>query len=233
MIVGQNWRESLISLLFDIDGTLLRAGNAGMKAIHETLVDMFGEVTESKMLVHGRTDHGILTDIFAGIGQDYQQHRSDFDQRYWSKLPHAMANSEGCLLPGVLRLLEELSKAPDIALGILTGNAQAAADIKLKYFGIDQHFSFGGYGDDYSDRNQVAALAVKAARLSLNDSFNANQVWVIGDTVHDIECARFVGARVIAVETGGESPEDLAQAGPDRQFNDLANFDAFMSTIRK
>ena len=79
----------------------------------------------------------------------------------------------------------------------------------------------------------MAALAVKAARLSLNDSFNANQVWVIGDTVHDIECARFVGARVIAVETGGGSPEDLAQAGPDRQFNDLANFDAFMSTIRK
>ena len=77
-----------------------------MKAVHESLVEMFGEVTESNLAVHGRTDHGIMTDVFAGIGRDYQQHREHFDQLYWSKLPDVMANSNGQLLPGVTQLLE-------------------------------------------------------------------------------------------------------------------------------
>ncbi|MDB2686565.1 HAD hydrolase-like protein [Mariniblastus sp.] len=223
----------MISLLFDIDGTLLRAGNAGMKAVHESLVEMFGEVEEAKMLVHGRTDHGIMTDVFAGIGQDYQKHRNEFDQLYWSKLPEVMATSGGELLPGVLQLLEALSAEPDMALGILTGNARAAADIKLKFFGIEQYFSFGGYGDHDSDRNQVAALAVAEARSSLKDSFDSDQVWVIGDTVNDIRCGRSVGAKVIAVETGGGTRKELLEAEPDIVFKDLANKDAFLTTVRK
>jgi len=223
----------LISLLFDIDGTLLRAGNAGMKAVHETLVEMFGEVQESGLVVHGRTDQGIMTDVFAGIGRDYQQHRDDFDRMYWSKLPGVMESSGGELLPGVAQLLEDLSAAPDVALGILTGNARVPADIKLKFFGIEQYFSFGGYGDHHSDRNQVAALAVKQAQLSLGESFDADKIWVIGDTVNDIVCARSIGARVIAVETGGGTREALLEAEPDVVFADLVNRDDFLAVVRK
>lgn len=223
----------MISLLFDIDGTLLRAGNAGMKAIHETLIEMFGEVQESDLVVHGRTDQGIMTDVFAGIGRDYQQHRDDFDQMYWSKLPAVMASSGGELLPGVAELLEDLSAAPDVALGILTGNARVPADIKLKFFGIQQYFSFGGYGDHHSDRNQVAALAVQQARLSVGDSFDPSKVWVIGDTVNDIVCARSIGARVIAVETGGGTREELLAAEPDIVFTDLVKRDNFLAVVRK
>ena len=223
----------MISLLFDIDGTLLRAGNAGMKAVHESLVEMFGEVAESKLVVHGRTDHGIMTDVFAGIGKDYQQHRDDFDQLYWTKLPAVMAEANGELLPGVSQLLAEVSAAPDVALGILTGNARAAADIKLKHFGIERYFSFGGYGDHHSDRNQVAAVAVEEARLNLGDSFDSDQVWVIGDTVNDIVCARSIGAKVIAVETGGGTRAELLEAEPDVVFSDLANCSDFLAAIGK
>ena len=211
----------------------MSSGNAGMKAVHEVLVEMFGPVTESKLMVHGRTDHGIMTDVFTGIGRDYQQHRDAFDQLYWSKLPEVMANSGGELLPGVSQLLEILSADPDVALGILTGNARAAADIKLKYFDIQQYFSFGGYGDHHSDRNQVAALAVEQARLSLKDSFDSDKVWVIGDTVNDIVCARSIGAKVIAVETGGGTREQLLQAEPDVVFADLANCADFLAAIGK
>ena len=223
----------MISLLFDIDGTLLRAGNAGMKAVHETLVEMFGEVQESGLVVHGRTDHGIMTDVFLGIGQDYQQHRNDFDQLYWSKLPEVMAKSNGELLPGVSQLLKDLSAEPDVALGILTGNARAAANIKLKYFGIEQYFSFGGYGDHHSDRNQVAALAVEDARLSLGEAFDREKVWVIGDTVNDIVCARSIGAKVVAVETGGGTREELLEAEPDTVLSDLAKGGDFLAFVRK
>ena len=223
----------MISLLFDIDGTLLRAGGAGMKAVHEALTELFGDVEESSLLVHGRTDHGIMTDVFAGIGRDYLQHREDFDQLYWSKLPEVMEKSNGVLLPGVTQLLDHLAAEPDVALGILTGNARAAADIKLQFFGVERYFSFGGYGDDHSDRNQVAALAVEEARLSLGDSFDSDRVWVIGDTVNDIVCARSIGANVIAVETGGGTREELLQAEPDVVFADLVNCSDFLAAIGK
>ncbi len=226
------WRKSLVSLLFDIDGTLLRAGNAGMKAVHETLVEMFGEVPESNLVVHGRTDHGIMTDVFDLLEKDYQQHRGEFDQLYWDKLPGVMAKSDGFLLPGVAGLLEELSAAPDVALGILTGNARVAADIKLKHFGIERYFSFGGYGDDHSDRNQVAAVAVEAAREELQGSFDADRVWVIGDTVNDVNCARSVGAKVIAVETGGGTKDELTEAAPDFVFEDLRDVESFLFSVR-
>ena len=204
-----------------------------MKAVHESLIEMFGDVTQSKLAVHGRTDHGIMTDVFAGIGRDYQQHREDFDQLYWSKLPGVMESSKGELLPGVPQLLKSISVDPNVALGILTGNARVAADIKLQHFGIEQYFSFGGYGDHHSDRNQVAAVAVEQARLKLGDSFDSDKVWVIGDTVNDIVCARSIGARVIAVETGGGTREELLRAEPDVVFADLANCDDFLVAIGK
>ena len=226
-------RNSLISLLFDIDGTLLRAGNAGMKAVHETLVEMFGEVPESKVAVHGRTDHGIMTDVFDTLEKDYQHYRGEFDQLYWNKLPRVLGKSGGNLLPGVVELLEVLAAAPDVALGILTGNARVPADIKLKHFGIERYFSFGGYGDNHSNRNQVAAEAVEAARSQLQESFNADRVWVIGDTVNDITCARSVGAKVIAVETGGSTHDELVLAAPDAIFADLSNVNDFLAVVGK
>ena len=223
----------MISLLFDIDGTLLRSGNAGMKAVHETLVEMFGEVPESKVAVHGRTDHGIMTDVFDTLEKDYQHYRGEFDQLYWNKLPRVLGKSGGNLLPGVVELLEVLAAAPDVALGILTGNARVPADIKLKHFGIERYFSFGGYGDNHSNRNQVAAEAVEAARSQLQESFNADRVWVIGDTVNDITCARSVGAKVIAVETGGSTHDELVLAAPDAIFADLSNVNDFLAVVGK
>ena len=226
-------RKSLISLLFDIDGTLLRSGNAGMKAVHETLVEMFGEVPESKVVVHGRTDHGIMTDVFDALGKDYQHHRGEFDQLYWNKLPGVLERSGGGMLPGVVALLEVLAAAPDVALGILTGNARVPAGIKLKHFGIEHYFSFGGYGDSHSNRNQVAAEAIESARSQLQGSFDADRVWVIGDTVNDITCTRSVGAKVIAVETGGGTHDELVLAAPDEIFSDLSNVIDFLTAVGK
>lgn len=222
----------MISLLFDIDGTLLRCGGAGMKAVSKALKQMFGVASVSGIRVHGRTDHGIMTDVFRAISQDYQAHRKTFDELYWQLLPGELQVSGGILLPGVLPLLDELAGDPEIALGILTGNAKAAAVSKLMHFGIDHYFEFGGYGDHHSDRDDVAACAVAEARSAIGEGFQERQVWVVGDTVNDIRCARSVGANVIAVETGGGSPSGLAEAGPDAQMVDLSDCGAFVRAIK-
>lgn len=222
----------MISLLFDIDGTLLRAGGAGMKAVHQALEVMFGPVAAPEIRVHGRTDHGIMTDVFDGLGEDYQSHRKTFDELYWQLLPAELKASGGELLPGVTTLLDRLAEDSGVAVGILTGNAKRAAESKLSHYGIEHYFHFGGYGDDHSNRDDVAAQAVANARLVNGEMFRDQRVWVIGDTVNDISCARAVGAKVIAVETGGGTPDELAKAAPDLQMSDLTDVESFLAAIR-
>jgi phosphoglycolate phosphatase len=204
-----------------------------MIAVHKTLESMFGEMPAPEMQVHGRTDNGIMSDVFELIAKDYQDFRETFDKLYWETLPEVLCSTNGSLLPGVLALLETLEREPDIALGILTGNAKTPAEIKLSHFGIANFFECGGYGDDHPCRNDVAAIAVNAARSHAPANFDEGRVWVIGDTVNDIICARSVGAKVIAVETGGGSTADLANAGPDVLLTDLSVQDDFVAAIRE
>ena len=146
-----------------------------------------------------------------------------FEELYWRYLPQALAETEGELLPGVSELLESLSQRADVALGLLTGNAHVPAYHKLKHFQVDRYFEFGGFGDREVCRNEVAALAKNASQDYLGAKFSENQVWVIGDTVKDIECGRSIGAKVVAVETGGGSRAELATAKPEIQVADFRN----------
>ncbi len=221
----------MITVLFDIDGTLIRSGGAGLKAIEQAMQEMFGIDSISKVKVHGRTDNGILSDLFAAESLSFDNHREEFSRRYWELLPEALQCGKGKSLPGVRTLLERISKLDHVATGILTGNAQRAAEIKLRHFELDGYFKFGGYGDLYSCRNEVAALARAAAEQHLNEQFDSNKLWVVGDTVNDIKCARSIGSRVIAVETGGCAPEELDQEKPDYQFADLSNVEPFLEAI--
>ena len=136
-------------------------------------------------------------------------------------LPQSLKDRNARLLPGVETLLEHLASLENVELGLLTGNLKEAAQIKLQNVGIDHYFSFGGYGDSHADRNDVAVAAVENARDTIA-SFSSDHVWVIGDTANDIRCARHVGAKVLAVETGGVSAESLRAADPDLQMRDLA-----------
>lgn len=209
------------TLLFDIDGTLLSTGNAGMKAIAATIEAMFGPCPIPTVTYHGRTDCAIVGDLMEQIGKSAEDYLVSFYQAYWQTLPAFMANSDGRLLPGVLDLLQLLSNRSDIAVGLLTGNAAEAARIKLQHFAIDPFFHFGGFGDHHRCRNEVARIALDAAADFVGQNFNSNDVWVIGDTVNDIVCARSIEAKVVVVETGGAQPEELAAANPDYQLPSL------------
>jgi len=223
----------MLILLFDIDGTLMQTGGAGIGAIRETINDLFGVDELPPVKLAGRTDQGILTDVFKSVGQDFEQHREAFNEGYWRRLSPFLRESAGELLPGVLDLLNTLREQPDVQLGILTGNSEKAAKIKLKHFGIDHFFDFGGFGDVHESRNDVAKTALDSARSYLGEAFAADEVWVIGDTVNDIVCARSIDAKVLVVENGSGSSEELSKANPNKMLRNLVSCGDFADLLRK
>ena len=130
-----------------------------------------------------------------------------------------------------MKLLDTLQQRDDVALGILTGNARQPADIKLVHFGLDHYFDFGGYGDDFPDRNDVAAETATAAQKALGDRFDVSKAWVIGDTVNDIRCARSIGAKVLTVETGGDCRAALEKSAPDFLLKDLNHVSCWLDSL--
>ena len=208
----------------------MRTGGAGFKAIQKALNEMFGVTELPNVAVHGRTDKAIISDLFEKLGRegDLETSLPEFEKRYWEHLPQTLGESEGSLLPGVESLLLLLGDRKDVALGLLTGNARVPAYHKLQHFDVARYFDFGGFGDRQACRNAVAAEAVKSAANHLGNRFLPNKVWVIGDTTKDIECGRSIGARVLAVTTGGDDQEILTEAQPDLLFSDLENTTAFL-----
>ena len=209
------------TILFDIDGTLTTSSGAGMGAMEVTVKQLYGIGGIPEISVHGRTDKSILHELFTAIEVEHDGTFEQFNQQYCLNLPQSLRDRDARLLPGVEPLLKELASLKHVELGLLTGNLKQAAEIKLRNVGIDHYFSFGGYGDHHADRNDVAVEAVENARAVIGNHFSAEHLWVIGDTANDIRCARHVGAKVIAVETGGESAELLEKAAPDLQMRDL------------
>ena len=221
----------MITILFDIDGTLIRSGGAGLTAIQTALQRMFNLDKISSVEVHGRTDNGILNDIFSAHSLTFDEHRDQFNEHYWSELPTTLSQCTGEILPGVQMLLDELSHNDRVALGLLTGNSQRASEIKLKHFELDHYFEFGGFGDHHSDRNEVAALARQSAEQFLGSKFDPEHLWVVGDTVNDIVCARSIHSKVVAVETGGCDPKMLGEAKPDLQLGCLTPTAMFLDFV--
>ena len=221
----------LTTLLFDIDGTLVSAGGAGLKAINDVFVSMFGIESLPPVVAHGRTDQAILGDIFRHFQMDYEQHRDQFNRAYWERLPGVLQQSAGRVLPGVTELLPVLESLPHLNLGLLTGNGKRAAEIKLHHFQLDRHFKFGGFGDCHADRNDVAKAAMDSSKEFVQQGFDPSRVWVVGDTPNDIRCARSVGVKVLAVATGGFNVDELKSSKPDAVMEDLSDLAAVVDLI--
>ena len=221
----------MITILFDIDGTLVEAGGAGMLAIRTAFQHLFGIDDLPRIPLGGRTDQGILSELFAHHGMRYDDHRDSFDATYWEHLPRTLHETKGSVLPGVVPLIEKLHRLEDCRIGILTGNSRRAAKIKLDHFQLQDFFQFGGFGDFHENRNDVAQLALEDAKLHLGDSFRPDRVWVVGDTVNDIRCARAIEASVVAVQTGGVPLDEIQAARPDAVLPNLKDTNQFLELI--
>ena len=221
----------LWTILFDIDGTIMTSDHAGTNAMAKTAKELFQVDEIGPLNVHGRCDRGIVAELFESLGVSYDQHREEFCRRYYENLPASLVENKARLLPGVDLLLKQLQQRDNVALGLLTGNLHEAAKIKLKQVQVDHFFAFGGYGDDFADRNDVAAQAVASAKTALGESFSEDRIWVLGDTQNDIRCARSIGAKALAVETGGGSAEELRAENPDLLLPNLEDCQHWVDSL--
>jgi phosphoglycolate phosphatase-like HAD superfamily hydrolase len=210
--------------LFDIDGTLLTTDGAGRAALRSAGADLFTIAEDLRTInVSGSTDTAIVQEVL----QHHSLETSTANVNrylggYLVWLRQHLANQSGAILPGVISLLDALAQDGQ-ALGLLTGNVRRGAEIKLTAHGIWDRFSFGAFGDDNSDRNQLGPIAKRRAEGMLKVEFAAPDIFVIGDTPKDIACARAFGAVAVAVATGRYSFANLSEHDPDHLYRDLAD----------
>jgi phosphoglycolate phosphatase len=219
--------------LFDIDGTLVSSGGAGKAAMERALETAFGvRVGEHGIPFSGRTDRAIGRDLFAHHAlEESAVNWQRFLDDYLGHLPELLASCPGRVMPGIVALLEALAARADTALGLLTGNIRAGARIKLSHFGLFHHFSFGGFGDEHHQRDDVAREALAAVGSHLGTHIDLQDVWVIGDTPLDVRCARAIGARVAAVATGWHPLAELALSEPDVLLADLSDPEPLLRAV--
>ena len=224
------------TIFFDIDGTLIRTGGAGLRAMSRVMSDKCGVDKLPQVPVHGRTDCGIWHDVFAGLGMQPPLNLEALIADYCDELRRTLSRDEGTELPGVRQLLEQLTNRGDVNCCLLTGNARRAAEIKLAAFGLSEFFVradsdlIGGFGDATGCRNEVARLALESANC-YSEGFAIDRAWVIGDTIRDVECARSIGSKVLAVQTGGDSHQVLIESQPDEVVSDLSNVDEILEML--
>jgi len=215
----------MLTILFDIDGTLVRTGGAGKAAMESALRSAFGIVELLDVVSYsGRTDFAIARDLLQAHGIEPSiANQYLLTETYLAALPHCLATYPGEICPGIPEVLAELAQKQDVLVGLLTGNVQVGAKKKRGHFGLWDHFRIGGYGDQLHNRDDVARSAIVAANTHLKYEVDPNRVWVIGDTPHDVSCARAIGAKAIAVATGWHSWEELQLCQADLTLHDLAD----------
>ena len=209
--------------LFDIDGTMLRAGGAGSRALDHVFRQRYGiDDAMTGIDPGGRTDPWILGEVFSvrlGRPPDAAEITAILED-YVPVLEAEMARAEKFrVLPFVQEVLDWLAGRPEVHVGVATGNVAAAARAKLARAGLHGRFAFGGYGCDSAVRAEVVARAIERGKATAGAE--VTRVVVVGDTVHDVTAARACGADVVAVTTGTQDRATLEAAAPDAVMDSL------------
>jgi len=213
-------------VLFDIDGTLLKTGSINRRVLSDALTQVYG--TDGNTGRHdfsGKMDGAIIYEVLEHAGMDRREIDEKFETAkaaYIDLFRQSTTPSDITLLEGVPELLEHLSSNNEVLLGLLTGNFEQSGRHKLKLPGIDRYFPFGAFADDARSRNDLPPIAVERAFRLTGKNFSSAEIVIIGDTEHDIKCARVLDARSIAVATGNFTMHDLAAHSPCALFENLA-----------
>lgn len=221
-------------ILWDIDGTIIVSHGAGVRAMEKALTKRFGVKCDlSQIDWAGRTDSWITGEVFRYTGlPDTPQNTHDYLEAYLELLPLELRDGpQGEVLPGVLELLETFHHHKEVAQGLLTGNLKRGAEFKLTHFKVWHYFEFGAFADDSSLRNDLGPHALRRAKDRHAVEFPPDRTFIIGDTPHDIECGKVIGARTIAVATGKFTVAELAAHQPTAVFENFADTAAFLRVI--
>jgi phosphoglycolate phosphatase len=220
-------------VLFDIDGTLVSLDGAGSRSLNRAMEDLLGIPNGFREVnFAGKTDLQIIREgleKFDLLDRDDLLH--SLLDRYLAYLPTEVATSMGHVKEGVKELLFNLQDLRGVYLGLLTGNVEAGARLKLNTFGLNRFFPVGAFGDDSENRNLLLPFAVKRLLDSESIEVNHEHCVVIGDTPSDVECAQVHGASSIAVATGTYSLEQLKKTTADLVLSDLSNTEQIVEWI--
>ena len=204
--------------LFDIDGTLVHTGGAGVKAFAKVFQTEFNAHDGfEKLKFAGRTDVSLVREFFKYHSiPETPENFERFFERYVFWLDYILNHSQTEACPGVWEFIGGLKALPHPPrIGLLTGNIRLGAEIKLRHFNLWKEFETGAFADDNEDRDLIALAARERGRRLLGEDLRDDEILVIGDTPFDIRCGRAINAKVLAVATGGATLDELKRHQPD------------------
>ncbi len=223
--------------LFDLDGTLLLSGGAGLRAMETVFMDLFNLPGAFEGI---RPDGKIDPAIFREIIKHREVDVADLDEavarlskEYIKELEKEMPISkEAVLMPGMPQLLEKLSSMEDVQLALLTGNLEKGARIKCARFDLNKYFPFGAFGSDHENRAELVRISAKRAAAYIDKPVPLDKnIVVIGDTPRDVECGQAYNATTVAVATGNYSLEQLEKTGADFLFEDFSDTEKVIAVL--
>jgi phosphoglycolate phosphatase len=220
-------------ILFDIDGTLITSGGAGETALVRAMESRFGiQENFEGIVLAGATDALIAHALLAKHDLEVSpENISALLDSYLHHLAECMPAHRGRVLPGLLSLLDALRDHPAAVLALLTGNLVRGAELKLRHYGVWDYFEFGAFADDHHDRNQLGKFASDRAEQRYGAPFPPDRIFVIGDTPRDIACGRAIGAKTVAVATGGATRDELSAHNPDFLFDDFSDTQSVLKAL--
>jgi phosphoglycolate phosphatase-like HAD superfamily hydrolase len=218
-------------ILFDIDGTLIHTGGAGVRALDRSFRDLFGrEKAFEGIVMAGKTDMQIMKEGLERNG--FPPLKENIDKMisgYLGFLKEEIDNPQREIKPGIKEMLDLLGREGAVT-GLLTGNLQEGAKIKLEPFGLLEYFIEGAYGSDHEDRDRLLPIAIeKVAKKGYE--FSPEDCVVVGDTPRDVRCAKVHGANCIAVATGPYTRDDLLDTDADIVLDSLADSGMYMDFL--
>ena len=222
--------------LFDVDGTLVTARGAGRLAIGHALASTYGTTGPIEAYdFRGKTDQRIVWELMRGAGLDDARIASglaDCFEAYVAELRRLIDDgTRVTIMPGVGELVRALAGRDDAVVGLLTGNIEPGARVKLRPTNLWPLFRVGAFGSDDVDRRRLPAIACERAHRLIGRRFAFEDVTIIGDTPLDVDCARACGAVAVAVATGFHPAEDLKACAPDLFFTDFADVAATLAAL--
>jgi phosphoglycolate phosphatase-like HAD superfamily hydrolase len=214
--------------LFDVDGTLLTARGAGRAAFKQALEQTFGTAGALDAYdLRGKTDPRIVWDVLTAAEIPREEIAARVGacfEAYVGELETILGDGSAVhVMPGIRELIDALSERPDAVVGLVTGNIEAGARLKLRPTGLLPHFRVGAFGSDHIDRRRLPLIARERAGRLVGQAFDFERLTIIGDTPHDVDCARACGAVAVAVATGQYRADELAACAPDLLFHDFSD----------
>lgn len=219
-------------LFWDIDGTLLTTGRAGIFALEDASAEVIGHPVDlSQLKTAGLTDVEIAREILSHYGvSPTPENINHLLTRYGELLPGSLPRRQGQVMPGVVEILDALQSQPNTLSLLLTGNIQAGARAKLQHYGLADYFEQGAFSDQAKDRPEIARQGLALAQTVIG-KINPEKVYVIGDTPHDIHCGQAIHARTIAVATGSYSVSQLQVHTPWWLIEQLPSPSSFFEKV--